>query len=133
VGPAQGHDTIPFDKATCFGCLALFQPTTWRSVDLVIGQFPFVGFPITRSLAVAKVRGSQPPNGAQGSLAICSTILTAPMDFIPGPFAVFRPDIPFNKRWELLKPYLHRYYFDEKLKLSQIITIMKEQYGFDAK
>ena len=55
------------------------------------------------------------------------------MDFIPGPFAVFRPDVPFKKRWELLKPYLHRYFFDEKLKLSKIITTMKEHYGFDAK
>lgn len=55
------------------------------------------------------------------------------MDFIPGPFAVFRPDVPFKNRWELLKPYLHNYFFDDKLKLSEIVTIMKEQYGFDAK
>ncbi|KAE9370227.1 hypothetical protein N431DRAFT_468295 [Stipitochalara longipes BDJ] len=54
------------------------------------------------------------------------------MDFVPGPFAVFRPDVPFKERWELLKPYLHRYYFQEKLKLPKIIEIMKEQYGFDA-
>ena len=55
------------------------------------------------------------------------------MDFIPRPFALFHPEVPFKERWELLKPYLHRYYFDEKLKLPNIITIMKEQYGFDAK
>ncbi|PMD49347.1 uncharacterized protein K444DRAFT_298311 [Hyaloscypha bicolor E] len=54
------------------------------------------------------------------------------MDFVPGPFAVFRPDVAFKERWGLLKPYLHGYYYDEKLKLSQIIKIMKEQYGFDA-
>ncbi|KAN0089874.1 hypothetical protein V8E51_018453 [Hyaloscypha variabilis] len=54
------------------------------------------------------------------------------MDFVPGPFAVFRPDVPFKERWELLKPYLDRYYFQEKLKLPKIIQIMKEQYRFDA-
>ena len=55
------------------------------------------------------------------------------MDFVPGPLAVFRPDVPFKERWELLKPYLDRYYFQEKLKLPKIVQIMKEQYGFDAK
>jgi hypothetical protein len=60
------------------------------------------------------------------------TNFTAAMDFVPGPFAVFRPDVAFKERWGLLKPYLHGYYYDEKLKLSQIINIMKEQYGFDA-
>jgi hypothetical protein len=60
------------------------------------------------------------------------TNFTVAMDFVPGPFAVFRPDVAFKERWGLLKPYLHRYYYDEKLKLSQIIKIMKEQYGFDA-
>jgi hypothetical protein len=60
------------------------------------------------------------------------TNFTVAMDFVPGSFAVFRPDVAFKERWGLLKPYLHRYYYDEKLKLSQIIKIMKEQYGFDA-
>jgi hypothetical protein len=55
------------------------------------------------------------------------------MDFVPGPFTIFRPDVPFKERWELLKPYLDRHYFHEKLKLPQIMQIMKEHYGFDAK
>jgi hypothetical protein len=54
------------------------------------------------------------------------------MDFVPGPFAVFCPDVAFKERWGLLKPYLHGYYYDEKLKLSQIIKIMKDRYSFDA-
>ncbi|KAF8853073.1 hypothetical protein BDZ45DRAFT_599053 [Acephala macrosclerotiorum] len=55
------------------------------------------------------------------------------MDFVPGPFSRFRPDLPFNQRWEPLKPYLERLYLNEKMKLPEIVAIMKSQYGFDAK
>jgi hypothetical protein len=55
------------------------------------------------------------------------------MDFVPGPFCKFRPDLPFDQRWEPLRPYLERLYLEEKMKLPKIVTVMKEQYGFDAK
>jgi hypothetical protein len=40
--------------------------------------------------------------------------------------------IPFNKRWELLKPEIERLYIDKNVPLRNIVGIMKEQYNFDA-
>jgi hypothetical protein len=40
--------------------------------------------------------------------------------------------IPFNKRWELLKPEIERLYIDENVLLRDIVRIMKEKYDFDA-
>jgi hypothetical protein len=42
-------------------------------------------------------------------------------------------EVRFAERWELLKPVLERLYFDEKLKLPEIISLMKSTYNFDAK
>jgi Clr5 domain len=41
-------------------------------------------------------------------------------------------DVPYNKRWELLKPYLEKLYIQEKRKLSDIVDIMKSQHKFYA-
>lgn len=41
-------------------------------------------------------------------------------------------DVPFNERWELLKPTIERLYIDEKRKLPDVMKILKDQYGFDA-
>ncbi|KAE8448090.1 hypothetical protein EG329_009855 [Mollisiaceae sp. DMI_Dod_QoI] len=54
------------------------------------------------------------------------------VDSVPGPPPKFRPDLPYNQRWEPLKPYLERLYLEEKMKLPEIVTMMKRQYGFDA-
>jgi hypothetical protein len=40
--------------------------------------------------------------------------------------------IPFNKRWELLKPEIERLYIDENVPLRDIVRTMKEAYNFDA-
>jgi hypothetical protein len=40
--------------------------------------------------------------------------------------------IPFNKRWELLKPEIERLYVGENVPLRDIVGIMKEKYDFDA-
>jgi hypothetical protein len=69
----------------------------------------------------------------QISFSSASDPSTITMDFTPGPRSVFCPQLPFNERWEPLKPHLERFYLDEKLKLPKITAIMKEQYGFDAK
>jgi len=41
--------------------------------------------------------------------------------------------VRFAERWKLLKPVLKSLYFDEKLKLPEIISLMKSTYNFDAK
>jgi hypothetical protein len=41
--------------------------------------------------------------------------------------------VRFAERWQLLKPMLERLYFDENLKLPDIISLMKSRYNFDAK
>jgi hypothetical protein len=40
--------------------------------------------------------------------------------------------IPFDKRWELLKPEIERLYITKNLPLRDIIGVMKEKYDFDA-
>ena len=40
--------------------------------------------------------------------------------------------IPFNKRWELLRPEIEQLYIDEKVRLCDIIRIMREKFDFDA-
>jgi hypothetical protein len=40
--------------------------------------------------------------------------------------------IPFNKRWELLRPEIERLYIHENVPLRDIVGIMKEAYDFDA-
>jgi hypothetical protein len=42
-------------------------------------------------------------------------------------------NVRFAERWELLKLMLERLYFDKKLKLPEIISLMKSTYNFDAK
>lgn len=41
-------------------------------------------------------------------------------------------DVPYEKRWELFKPYLEQLYIQEKRKLSDIVNIMKSQRKFYA-
>jgi hypothetical protein len=40
--------------------------------------------------------------------------------------------IPFNQRWEYLKPVIGQYYVGQDLKLSDLARTMKELYKFDA-
>ena len=42
------------------------------------------------------------------------------------------PDVPFNEKWEYLKPTIEHQYIDENLKLFEVISAVKAQYGFDA-
>ena len=41
-------------------------------------------------------------------------------------------EVPYEKRWELFKPYLEQLYIQEKRKLSNIMNIMKTQRKFYA-
>lgn len=40
--------------------------------------------------------------------------------------------IPFNQRWEYLKPVIRQYYVDQDLKVNDLAKTMKEFYKFDA-
>ena len=40
--------------------------------------------------------------------------------------------VPFDQQWELLKPTIERLYVRENRKLSEVISIIRDQYGFDA-
>jgi hypothetical protein len=40
--------------------------------------------------------------------------------------------IPFNQRWEYLKPVIRQYYVDQDLKINDLAKNMKEFYKFDA-
>ena len=41
-------------------------------------------------------------------------------------------DVPYNKRWELLKPYLEELYINERREVSEIVGIMKARHNFYA-
>ena len=40
--------------------------------------------------------------------------------------------VPFDKKWEILKPTIERLYVHEEYKLPDIMQIMSDQYGFVA-
>lgn len=42
------------------------------------------------------------------------------------------PGLSFEQKWEFLKPHIQRFYIDQKLKLVEVIEILKEEYGFNA-
>jgi hypothetical protein len=55
------------------------------------------------------------------------------MDFNSAPNAKFPPGVPFKEKWKLLKDDLETLYLEKKLTLPEIVKLMKEMYGFDAK
>jgi hypothetical protein len=40
--------------------------------------------------------------------------------------------IPFNQKWNVLKPEIERLYIAENVPLRDLVRIMKEKHGFDA-
>jgi hypothetical protein len=40
--------------------------------------------------------------------------------------------IPFNQKWNVLKPEIERLYITENVPLRDLVRIMKEKHGFDA-
>lgn len=49
--------------------------------------------------------------------------------FPPGPLP---PDVPFQNKWELLKPFIVDQYVNHKVKLSELMQVIKTRHGFDA-
>lgn len=43
-----------------------------------------------------------------------------------------RLNVPFDQKWEVLKPIIERLYIHENRKLSDVIKIVKDEYKFDA-
>jgi Clr5 domain len=41
-------------------------------------------------------------------------------------------DVPYNERWELLKPFMEQLYIQEKRKLPDVVDIMKSRHKFYA-
>lgn len=41
-------------------------------------------------------------------------------------------DVPFQERWERLKPIITQLYVNENKKLAEVVAKMKEEHGFDA-
>ena len=40
--------------------------------------------------------------------------------------------VPFDRKWELLKPTIERLYIHENHKLSDVIEAIRDECGFDA-
>ena len=41
--------------------------------------------------------------------------------------------VPFDQKWELLKPTIERLYLQDGLKLPEVITSIRDRHGFDAR
>ena len=41
-------------------------------------------------------------------------------------------DVPFDQKWEILKPTIERLYVHEERKLPELMQLIKNQYGFVA-
>lgn len=41
--------------------------------------------------------------------------------------------IPFDKKWEILKPVIRQLWIDEDRKLSELIQYVESSFGFSAK
>ena len=41
--------------------------------------------------------------------------------------------VPFDQKWELLKPTIERLYIHENQTLPDVIKSLRDQYGFDAR
>ena len=41
-------------------------------------------------------------------------------------------NVPFDQKWELLRPTIERLYIHENRKLSDVMKTIKDQHGFDA-
>jgi Clr5-like protein len=53
------------------------------------------------------------------------------MDERPAPSVAFW-EIPFQQRWEYLRPIITQLYVDEDKDLEDVVKIMKDEHGFDA-
>ena len=42
------------------------------------------------------------------------------------------PNVPYDQRWDHLRPVIEHLYVEEGRKLSDISTMIKHQYGFNA-
>ena len=40
--------------------------------------------------------------------------------------------VPFDQKWELLKPTIERLYIREDMKLPDVIEAIRDEHGFDA-
>lgn len=41
-------------------------------------------------------------------------------------------DVPFDKKWDILKPVIKQLYIDKNKKLTEVMEIVGEEYGFIA-
>ena len=41
-------------------------------------------------------------------------------------------DLPFDQKWDVLKPVIKRLYIDQDRKLTDVMEIMNAEYGFVA-
>ena len=48
------------------------------------------------------------------------------------PLVSLNLDVPFDQKWEILKPTIEHLYVHEKRKLPELMQIMKDQHAFVA-
>lgn len=75
------------------------------------------------------------PTGNTANAEVSSIPTSIPSSTIPHQRTTAQQNserIPFNKRWELLRPEIEQLYIHENVPLRDIVGIMKEAYDFDA-
>ena len=51
---------------------------------------------------------------------------------IPQDLSTSFREVPFDRKWDLLKSTIERLYIQEHRSLSDVIKAIKDEYGFDA-
>jgi hypothetical protein len=101
--------------------------------------FPVIIFTITIILLVRfldrggeifYLLGSKKKKSYLESTLTWAWLLFHTMDAVPR--RVTHGDIPFQERWEYLKPIITQLYIDENKTLTDVAAIMNTDHGFDA-
>jgi hypothetical protein len=79
----------------------------------------------------------EPPTPAENTTSTAiSSIPTSISSSTVGQQRLSNPDnaerIPFNQKWDVLKPEIERLYITENVPLRDLVRIMKEKHDFDA-
>jgi hypothetical protein len=94
----------------------------WQDLNIVDGESAHIG---------------EPPTPAENTTSTAtSSIPTSISSSTIGQQRLSNPDnaerIPFNQKWDVLKPEIERLYITENVPLRDLVRIMKEKHDFDA-
>jgi hypothetical protein len=49
------------------------------------------------------------------------------------PFPLLLSNVPYDKKWDFLKPHIKHLYIDEDRPITEVISLMKRDFDFNAR